>query len=427
MRLAYHEYAPGGRAVNGMIGRQLETVCDVLLKSVPAVQSIILTGGFARGEGPVKVKGGRIYPYNDYDITAVSGRPPGKEEVDAIATAASESIGSRGIKIFYPFRKEGQKLKDNFYVDLKVVARDELLSSAPRIRNYELRNHGLVLYGSDLRNLVPDFSLSEIPLSEGMKLLMDRMSQLVEYFSVNGRYDPEFLTYIIQQAYAACCTSLLLLSGKYRIGYVQAMKVLEETYEKDFPQLHEKVPGLAASVKKYTQWKLNPGKLPDVDVEAAWFRARDDIFEVSKFFFSKVTRKDVRTVGDLSAAISRSGRMLHEPFLRARFGALWPLAHPLAVLYLKRKYKERVKTQNRGFRGVGLMARSPDELIFSALPYVAMSLERKGRSFPVNEDYRKKALAILREVYPQEGGDSGWDGLTLYYAGAYIAFFMQKL
>jgi len=52
----------------------MKIICEEIRKSVPSTKSIILTGGFSRGEGPVKKIKGIFYPYNEYDIQVISDK-----------------------------------------------------------------------------------------------------------------------------------------------------------------------------------------------------------------------------------------------------------------------------------------------------------------------------------------------------------------
>ena len=264
----------------------MKLICEEIRRKIPRVISIILTGGFSRGEGPVKREKGKFYPYNDYDIQVISDTKLDKDKIDKISNEISKKLGYRGIEYFYCFKKSEQRMKKNFYVDLKCNTPSELKRFLPRIRYYELRNHSRVLYGKDIRFLIPDYKLKDIPLAEGAKLLLDRLSQLISYYSKNGNYENEFLYYVIQQAYAACCTSLLLLSGEYKIGYRKSMEILKKTYEKDFPELYKKIPNLSAKVEEFIKWKINPAKLK-CNIQEEWFAAKENVLEVCKYFFSK--------------------------------------------------------------------------------------------------------------------------------------------
>lgn len=416
------------------VEQDMKIICREILEKVKDVDTIILTGGFSRGEGPVKIEKNKILPYNDYDIQVISRTPIGKEETDKISVEISKKIGYAGIANFYPFKKEEQKMKDNFYIDLKVDSPEALRNMLPRIRTYELRNNSMILHGKDLRNLIPDYSLRDIPLSEGAKLLLDRMSQMTEYYSTGEKYEKEFLTYIIQQAYAACCTSLLLLSKKYEIGYKKSMEILKKTYKQDFPELHKKIPNLSKKIEQFIKWKINPKKLPSKDVENEWFIAKESILEVSKYFFSKFLNRKIDTIEELSFSILSMRKEFYNPYIeqiiknRARVKSRFFLNLSLSAVYVLLAYKYNKRLKKFGIKKrVNIFSKySPEFVIFSSLIYLISSIrEDKTERNKIDENMLNKAKEILNRAYPVKG--KNWEETSVDYANAYIAFFLQKI
>ncbi len=407
----------------------MKFIVEEIKKRIPSTISIFLTGGFSRGEGPIKKINGKFYPYNDYDIQIIVQKKISKEETDQIASEISQKLGYGGInEIFYPFKKENQNIKNSFYIDLKCGSPKDLTKLLPRIRNYELRNNSKLLYGKDLRYLIPDYKLNKIPFAEGAKLLLDRMSQMVEYFSLEGKHEKECLTYFIQQAYAACCTSLLLLSRKYKIGYLKSMKILKRTYQKDFPELYKNVPRLHLKIEQFIKWKINPQKLPNENVEEEWFIAKESILEVSKYFFSRFLGTKIKDETELAKGIYNMQRQFHLPYLREMvknkfgiyFGGLNVLLLPFVSLALKWKYYQRLK-QNGIKKFSVIFEKSPDLIIFASLIFLIDCINDDG----IDEEKLKKAKKLLSKVYPVKSDD--WENISVEYANAYIAFFMQKL
>ena len=412
------------------IGSDMKFIVGELRKRIPEVISIILTGGFSRGEGPIKKIKGKFYPYNDYDIQVISKKKLDKVEVDKIASDISKELGYGGINwIFYPFKKENQKMMDNFYLDLKCDTPEDLKKLLPRIRSYELRNESRILWGEDLRSLIPGFDLNEVPLSDSAKLLLDRMSQMIEYYSIEKKHDLEFVNYVIQQAYAACSTSLLSLSGKYKVGYTRAMKILKENYKKDFPELYKKVPDLANKIEEFINWKKDPKRLPNKNVEEEWFIARRNILEVSKFFFSKFLKRKISNDEELAKAILNMEKEFYSPYIRiilknktgVDFGSFSRIFVPGVGFILKKKYSKRLK-EMRIKDKTSLFGKSPDLIIFSSLIYLFSSISEGNK---IDDKKLLKGKKILEEVYPVEGRN--WEEASIDYANAYIAFFMQKL
>ena len=409
------------------IEQDMNAICREILDRVRDAETIILTGGFSRAEGAVKKEKGKIFPYNDYDIQVISSSKYNKEEIDRISVEISKKLGYKGISNFYPFKKEKQSMKDNFYIDLKIDSAKSLNKMLPRIRTYELRNSSMLLYGKDLRSSIPNYSLKEIPLSEGAKLLLDRMSQMIEYYSTEKKHDKEFLIYIIQQAYAACCTSLLLLNRKYEIGYKRAMEILKSCYKEDFPELYEKVPNLDKKIEKFIEWKLKPKKVSDKNVKKEWFIAKRNILEVSKYFFSRFLNKRLENAEELSNAISDMRKQFYSPYLKEiikkkigiRIKLNWLLL-PLIFRILTKKYTKRLKEMNINFKPK-LKRVSPDLVIFSSMIPLIDAINENS----IDEIKLNGAREILRRVYPAKGNN--WEELSLDYANAYIAFFLQKI
>jgi len=410
---------------NAKVERDMDVIVKEIRGRIPGVLSVILTGSFSRGEGPVKEVNGEFYPYNDYDVQVVIRGKIGKEEVDRISCEISKKLGYRGIGLFYDFKKEEQKMVGNFYLDLKVDSVKDLKKLLPRIRNYELRNESMLLWGRDYRRLIPDFSLRDVPLSDTAKLLLDRLSQLIQYYSVERKYDSEFLSYIIQQAYAVCCTSLLMLRGKYEIGYTRSMEIFKGCYKEDFPELFKKIPNLSEKIEGYINWKKNPIKLPFEDVRKEWFIAKRNLIEVAKYFFSEFLGRQIESVDGLVEGILGMHTRFYRPYLRVisrqRLGVdISYILLPVVSLVMKYKYYKRLREM--GFSKAGVFfGKSPDMIIFASLIYIADSLKEGG----VDGNGLRKGKSLLKGVYPVKGKD--WEEVSLEYGNSYIGFFMQKI
>lgn len=408
---------------NKKVEEDMRIICKEILEKIKDAESIMLTGSFSRAEGPVKIEKEEIFPYNDYDIQIINKKKISKNEIDELSNEISKKLGYRGIINFYPFNKAEQKIKNNFYIDLKCDTHKSIKKLLPRIRTYELRNNSAILYGEDLRNLIPNYQLNEIPLSEGAKLLLDRMSQMIEYYSIGGKHEKEFLTYIIQQAYAAICTSLLLLNRKYEIGYKKSMEIFKKNYKIDFPELYEKIPDLDKKIEKFINWKINPKKLPNKNVEEEWFMAKNNILEVSKYFFSKFLNKNIETTEELSNAVLNMGEIFYTPYLKKIVIPPFVLLAGVTLpALLNNKYNKRLKELKINQKVSLLSKKSADLVIFSSLIYLIDSIKENNRVDWIKMNSGKK---ILSEVYPVKG--ENWEDISLDYANAYIAFFLQKI
>jgi len=410
------------------IEQDLNLIVKEILKKDSKIISIILTGGFGRGEGPVKETKDKIILYNDYDLQVVSQTKISKEEVDELSGKISKKLGFSGIVNFYPFEKEKQKIKDNFYLDIKFYTIKELKNLLPRVRTYEFKNDSTVVYGKDIRNIIPNYNLNEIPLSEGIKFVLDRMSHLIEYYSVEKNYDREFLTYSICQAYSAICTALLMFSRKYEIGYEKSAEIFSENYKKDFIELYKKIPELDKRIKKYVSWRLNPKKPEVKNLEEEWKIVARDILEVAKYLLSKFLNKKIETTEDLSNAILSMREKFYAPYvkdiLEKNLGFsndfLIKSVIPFVSFVLKYKFYNRLK--KRKIENVKIFFnKSPDLIIYGSAPFILNSVLEKE----IDNEILKRGQDLLKKIYPTKS--KNWEKISVEYANAYISFFLQKI
>lgn len=423
--------------ISGEVEKKIQEKLDIIINSIrreiSSVLSIILAGSFGYGEGVVKIENNQVYPFNDFDVYVVAAKKISKNKFDDIASKVARSIGLSGINYFYSFSKEEQKLKNNFYIDLKCFTPNELKNLLPRLRYYRFKETTQVLWGKDLRNLIPEFQINEIPAGEDIKILLDRMSQLIEYYSDDAnKYCPDYLTYIIQQAYAACVTSLLISVGKFVPRYSQANNIFCREYKN--MELSARMPDLIERISKFIEWRKNIGKLPMENFQEAWRICAKDIIEVIKYRIFQITNFKISSINELSEAILKMSKYYHGSYLKSiierKFNVkveksinslYYLLAWPLN-LFLKVKYLRRVKKQSgKYYLRLLIDPAFPDLRIYSIGPYMLAS----KFDHTVDEDMLALAKKNLRKIYPCQG--KTWDEISIDYANAYIAFFLQKM
>jgi hypothetical protein len=418
-------YTHAGGKVDKKIQNKLDVIIDSIRQKIPSTISVILAGSFGYGQGAVKVEGDEVYPFNDFDIYVISGEKVSKKLFDNIATDISQELNLKGINYFYKFAKEEQRLKENFYIDLKIYTLEEWKNLLPRIRYYKLKENTKILWGEDVRGLAPSFSLRQIPVAESVKILLDRSAQLVEYYSDDkNKYCQDYLTYIIQQAYAGCLTALLLPLGKYEPRYVDSARVLSQIY-KDIP-LSQKLPDLEKRIGEFIKWRMNPQELPAGNVKDNWRCCAKDVLAVLSYTIGNFVKKEINNVDELSYRIRKMSSHFHRPYLnelvrqklkvKINFVSYF-LLFPLNIFF-KYKYFLRVKKlSGKYYFRIFLNSDPPDLKILSIAPLL---LSAKINGYDLD-----KIRLELKKLYPGKGND--WDELSLDYANAYIAFFLQKI
>ncbi len=424
-----NKYTALGSEVDKEIQKQLDIVAEEINKDIHDVKSIIVYGGFGRGEGSVKRVNEKYYPANDFDVYVITEKKADGALLDNIAKRVAQRLGSKGIE-FNKFDKNWS-FEDNFYLDLKCLTLDELKKLVPMIRYYELRNSSNVFYGEDVRNLIPDYKTEEIPLGDGFRVLFNRMTHLVEYFSTEGKHNDVVLGFFCAKAYIDSCTALMLLNKKYSPFYKKRMEDFYECYKRDFPDLYKKLPDLHEKIKKYTLWKLNyNGRAPEEDVIKFWMQTRKDFLEVAKYFISRFTRKEIKNIDDLSNAVINLGKEHYLPYsryflknefgIKSRFLAL--VVSKLIPIRFKQLYFFRLMKERKFYPRILLNKRSPDVIIFGSAPYILFGL---NENLTIENDNFLKGLKTLRKVYPSKA--KTWEELSQDYSDAYVLFYLMKI
>lgn len=149
------------------VRRRVEGDIDLVTRTVregdSSLRSLVLTGGFARGEGAV-LDG---EPQNDYDFVAFRGLGRPERSYHEMARELEEEIG--------------------IHIDLAPVAAWRIHWLSPSIFWYETALRGRVLWGEDLLDRIPTRDPAELEPSEGMRLLVNRAAGLL---LVRGKEDP---------------------------------------------------------------------------------------------------------------------------------------------------------------------------------------------------------------------------------------------
>lgn len=137
------------------IEEDLALVVENTRRGDPHLRSLVLTGGFARGEGAML----HDRPRNDYDLVAVRGLGRPLQSYDRIRRTLEDLLG--------------------LHIDLAPVPAWRLPFAAPSIFWYETAARGKVLWGQDVLDRIPARTATEIHPHEGLRLLVNRAAGLL--------------------------------------------------------------------------------------------------------------------------------------------------------------------------------------------------------------------------------------------------------
>lgn len=137
------------------IERDLAHVLDEVKRADPQLCSLVLTGGFARGEGATL----HGVPQNDYDLIAVRGVGAPRRPYALLRRELESDLG--------------------LHVDLATIPRWRLPWVARSIFWYETALRGQVLWGPNLLGQIPIRDPRQIDATEPLRLLVNRAAGLL--------------------------------------------------------------------------------------------------------------------------------------------------------------------------------------------------------------------------------------------------------
>ena len=229
----------------------LARVQAVVREGDPALRSLVLTGGFARGEGAML--DGR--PQNDYDFVAIRGlRRPA-----------------------VPYAEMASRLEDELglHIDLAPVAAARLPFLSPSIFWYETALRGKVLWGEPMLGRIPIRTPEDLDPAEGLRLLVNRAAGLL---LVTASTDAHAHRIQASKGLLAALDAQLLALGPFAPSQTERWRQLQRLRESGGAPASL---GPDPSSRQWTEWayrfKVDPASAPTRDPAEAWRAARKAI------------------------------------------------------------------------------------------------------------------------------------------------------
>lgn len=231
--------------VAARIEADLGRVLAVVRRSDPGLRSLVLTGGFARGEGAM-LDGA---PQNDYDFVAFRGLRRPAVPYAAMAAALEDELG--------------------LHIDLAPVASVRIPFLAPSIFWYETGQRGRVLWGEDLLGRIRTRSPRDLGKGEALRLLVNRAAGLLLVTP-----DPDEHTQRIQasKGLLAALDAHLLAAGRFAPSQTERWQVLARL------RANRGAPAAVVAEAAWFDWafrfKVDPASAPPRGAAEAWQAAR---------------------------------------------------------------------------------------------------------------------------------------------------------
>lgn len=423
------------------VRKYLEVIKEEILNRIPNIKSIILSGGFGRGEGSVEMVGNKAIPLNDLDMYIISNDFIKEEVLNEVANKAVKRLGLKNIGIdFYEFDRE--VYSNTFYIDLKNLTIDKLKKLPPTIRYFELKNSSCVIYGDDYRNFIPDYKIEDLPLTEGFRHLLNRMALLAEYFSTDYFFkitenEKRGLLYLgWNKAFLACAEALLILNKKFVPSYKERSDILIECFNTDFPKLSKRIPDFPEKLKIAIDFKLNPKFPKKIDPFEFWFEACYYLGEVTKYFVSEFSKKEIKTYPELSKVIYNDLNTLYygpyvQWYLKTKFklnlGQKFPAF--LVNYYMKLIFYFRLK-KFRKINHINILKNKSglDLTLYAVLPLLLYSIDKDKK---INKKMLKEAGVLINKIFPANykirDSRALWNEIDSKFSQAYIMYCFLKI
>jgi len=249
--------------VDATIRDHLEQIVAAITARV-SPQTIILYGSTARGEASVLAEGEHITMLSDYELSVVGRSPRLRRLLAELSRQMTERLGvSTGINWMRPGRLWTNHTKNLAFG-----------KAAPSIFMYELKSAGRVIYGQDLLRVCPPIHPTDIPLTSGIALLLNRLAEALAYLPCAGEPHARLDTLMwINKVVLACADALLLSAGQYHYSYAERGRRFAQASDA-FSPLIAQAPAMPALVERAVEFKLRPrlDLYPD-DLCAVWRQA----------------------------------------------------------------------------------------------------------------------------------------------------------
>lgn len=184
------------------------------------LRSVILTGSLARDEATTLEKDGGWEFLSDAEFLLLFHerfRLPSAADMLSVGKQVEAALAERNVQC---------------HISLSACHVDYLAGLRPHIFAYELHECGDVVWGdrSALQS-IRGFSVADIPLEDGWRLLSNRMVEHVEEFAAWERLSPGVRGKLFYSTVKLCldaATSLLLFAGSYEPTYRRRAERLKE-------------------------------------------------------------------------------------------------------------------------------------------------------------------------------------------------------
>jgi hypothetical protein len=239
--------------IDRIIDDHLSIIMESTLKYIRPL-AILLAGSFGRGEGSIYMNEGEPNFISDYEVCLISSNPAARIKVDLISQDVKNKIPAE-VSLFWdsPARILHNRSRN-------------LSFGSPRasIGMYELKAGSMIIYGAFDLSINP-IDPSTLPISEGIRLIINRMMGVVEAW--NNHSTQEIRSATLTKLLLACGDALLIRNGIYHFSYQERANRFECLYNNRYQNQYDSE--FLQQYKKAARLKLDPRFIKDFSIENA--------------------------------------------------------------------------------------------------------------------------------------------------------------
>ncbi len=382
------------KQVDDFINKKLEIIVDVLKDSAPNICSIILAGGYGKGEGIIKKVKKEIKLVSDFDIFVIT----------------DSRLSNRLMKqIYQKIRKKISNYDEEIDIDVRYFEKNRLKKVAPILRFYDLKYASKLIYGEDVRELIPSLEKQNLPKYEGVRLLLNRIGFFAEWFSLKeiktaDRKLKHKLVMESTKTYSICCQALNILIRNYQPKLIDCIRGMNTELKKTYPKFYNKNKELVNKIGYFTEIRLKYDKNGVSNIknpEKLWMDSIADLLTVIKFFLEQFA--GIEGWDEAYKKVSRIYLREHVDHLSyKKLGSKIPdfLFNFLSILFQARAnlgWFFKVLSNNKNLYLKALVDyRDPVIKIYFSGLFAMLSI-KPGR---IDRNYFNKSVYYLKKAYP---------------------------
>lgn len=386
------------KKIDKKIEKYIKIINKIIVQELKPI-SIILIGGFGRGEGSFY----KDEPFNDFDSYIITKNKISSKRLEEVGSLASRAIGKGGFE-FMEHSFESYDKEKHFHVDIRGLELNKLGKMMKTTRTFEIKHGSSVIYGKDLRSKIK-INEKELPISEGFRHMINKSCHLLlgmDSRRFKGKFNKDeknMAIYWAVKTILACGETLMLNDGRFAPTYTSRNSLFQKEFKRRYPEVAKKMDFA-------TRFKLKP-EFEKVDAIKIWKDARN----LLEFTLREISKKHLK-VNEKNRAemIMQVDKKLPKIYFNSYIplgNLTFPAQYLLNIIYFKRtKYFPSLLS----WHDAGLRILAPAFLLLFAIE---------------DKSLLKEVEKYLKYLAPVK--DKSFDGLRKSLLYAYGKYFSQKL